>query len=110
MTNRSMVVGCIATLSLVAVVAAQTGAQQAPSATPPATSTPATGAAGTRTQTAAPPQGQVQVVTTAEQEKQLASDEFQNAVVQGLVDAVMRFRDARASAAPQLTAGGGGGR
>src|SRR5262245_25629491 len=53
MTNRSLVVGCIATLSLVAAVAAQTGAQQSPPATPPATSTPA---AGARAQTAAPQQ------------------------------------------------------
>ena len=39
MTNRSLVVGCIATLSLVAAVAAQTGAQQTPSATPTGGST-----------------------------------------------------------------------
>ena len=70
MTNRSLVVGCIATLSLVAAVAAQTGAQQSPPATPPATSTPGTGAAGARAQ-ATPQQAQAQLVTTAEQEKQM---------------------------------------
>ena len=37
-------------------------------------------------------------ITNAEQEKLLASDDFQNAIVQGLVEAVARFRDARASA------------
>ena len=33
-------------------------------------------------------------LTNPEQEKQLAGDGFQNALVQGLVDAVMKFRDA----------------
>jgi N-acetylmuramoyl-L-alanine amidase len=44
-------------------------------------------------------------ITNPEQEKQLTSDEFQNAVVQGIVDAVMHFRDARATAAPQIPPG-----
>ena len=39
-------------------------------------------------------------ITNAEQEKQLQSDEFQNLLVQGLVDAVSRFRDARGVASP----------
>jgi N-acetylmuramoyl-L-alanine amidase len=39
-------------------------------------------------------------ITNPQQEKQLQSDEFQNSVVQGLVDAVTRFRDARAIAKP----------
>ena len=34
-------------------------------------------------------------LTNADQEKQLSSDEFQNAVVQGLVEAFSRVRDAR---------------
>ena len=32
-------------------------------------------------------------LTNAEQEKQLAGNDFQNAFVQALVDAVVRFRD-----------------
>jgi N-acetylmuramoyl-L-alanine amidase len=32
-------------------------------------------------------------LTNAEQEKQLASPDFQNTIVQALVDAVVRFRD-----------------
>ncbi len=39
-------------------------------------------------------------ITNGQQEKQLQSDEFQNLLVQGLVDAVSRFRDARAVASP----------
>jgi N-acetylmuramoyl-L-alanine amidase len=35
-------------------------------------------------------------MTNPTQEKQLASDEYQNAVAQSLVDAVIQFRDARA--------------
>jgi N-acetylmuramoyl-L-alanine amidase len=45
-------------------------------------------------------------ITNPEQEKQLASDAFQNNVVQGLVDSVIAFRDSRASnrsAAPVTT-------
>jgi len=34
-------------------------------------------------------------ITNAEQEKQLRSDEFQNRVVEGLVESITRFRDAR---------------
>ena len=34
-------------------------------------------------------------LTNPEQEKQLAGDEFQNALVQALVDGIVRFRDAR---------------
>lgn len=37
-------------------------------------------------------------ITNAEQEKLLASDDFQNAIVQGLVESIARFRDARTSA------------
>ena len=33
-------------------------------------------------------------LTNPDQEKQLVGDGFQNALVQGLVDAVMKFRDA----------------
>jgi N-acetylmuramoyl-L-alanine amidase len=39
-------------------------------------------------------------ITNADQEKQLASDTFQNAVVQALVNGVIRFRDRQASATP----------
>ena len=39
-------------------------------------------------------------ITNAEQEKLLASDDFQNAIVQGLVESITRFRDARASLRP----------
>ena len=39
-------------------------------------------------------------ITNAAQEKQLTSDEFQNQVVQALVGAISRFRDARAAATP----------
>jgi N-acetylmuramoyl-L-alanine amidase len=45
-------------------------------------------------------------ITNPEQEKQLASDAFQNNIVQGLVDSVIAFRDSRASnrsAAPVTT-------
>src|ERR1051325_7860891 len=69
MTHRSLVVGCIATLSLVAAVAAQTSSpQQTPSGTPPGTSAPAQAArppAPPAQQTPAP------LVATAEQEKQM---------------------------------------
>jgi mono/diheme cytochrome c family protein len=68
MTNRSLVVGCIATLSLVAVVAAQTGAQQSPQ---PHRRRPQRPRPGARAQTATPQQAQAQLVTTAEQEKQM---------------------------------------
>jgi N-acetylmuramoyl-L-alanine amidase len=37
-------------------------------------------------------------ITNPEQEKQLASDAFQNNIVQGLVDSVIAFRDARGAA------------
>jgi N-acetylmuramoyl-L-alanine amidase len=39
-------------------------------------------------------------ITSAAQEKQLTSDDFQNRVVQALVGAITRFRDARAPAPP----------
>jgi N-acetylmuramoyl-L-alanine amidase len=39
-------------------------------------------------------------ITNEPQEKQLKSDEFQNALVQGLVEAIARFRDARTAAKP----------
>jgi N-acetylmuramoyl-L-alanine amidase len=39
-------------------------------------------------------------ITNGPQEKQLQSEEFQGLLVQGLVDAVTRFRDARAAAQP----------
>jgi N-acetylmuramoyl-L-alanine amidase/putative salt-induced outer membrane protein YdiY len=39
-------------------------------------------------------------ITNAEQERQLASEEFQVAVVQALVASVVRFREARAGATP----------
>jgi N-acetylmuramoyl-L-alanine amidase len=39
-------------------------------------------------------------ISNAEQEKQLSTDGFQSAVVQSLVDAVVRFRDSRGSHAP----------
>ena len=39
-------------------------------------------------------------ITNATQEKQLQSEEFQGLLVQGLVDAVTRFRDARGAAQP----------
>jgi N-acetylmuramoyl-L-alanine amidase len=39
-------------------------------------------------------------ITNAAQEKQLTSDEFQNQVVQALVGAISRFRDARVAATP----------
>jgi len=37
-------------------------------------------------------------ITNAAQEKQLLSDEFQNLIVQGLVESITRFRDARGAA------------
>lgn len=43
---------------------------------------------------------EVGFITNGQQEKQLSSDEFQNTVVQGLVESVMRFRDSRATALP----------
>jgi N-acetylmuramoyl-L-alanine amidase len=39
-------------------------------------------------------------ITNEAQEKQLNSEEFQNALVQGLVEAIARFRDARTAAKP----------
>ena len=39
-------------------------------------------------------------ITNAAQEKQLQSDEFQNQVVQGLLESITRFRDARIAARP----------
>jgi N-acetylmuramoyl-L-alanine amidase len=39
-------------------------------------------------------------ITNPAQEKQLQGDEFQNTVVQGLVESITRFRDARASSRP----------
>jgi N-acetylmuramoyl-L-alanine amidase len=39
-------------------------------------------------------------ITNRPQEKQLQSDEFQTSLVQGLVDAISRFREARGLAAP----------
>jgi N-acetylmuramoyl-L-alanine amidase len=39
-------------------------------------------------------------ITNGQQEKQLQSDEFQSLLVQGLVDAVTRVRDARGAAQP----------
>jgi N-acetylmuramoyl-L-alanine amidase len=39
-------------------------------------------------------------ITNAAQEKQLASDDFQNHIVQALVNAISHFRDARSVAAP----------
>jgi N-acetylmuramoyl-L-alanine amidase len=39
-------------------------------------------------------------ITNAAQEKQLASDDFQNQIVQALVNAISHFRDARGAAAP----------
>jgi len=38
-------------------------------------------------------------MTNGAQEKQLTSDDFQNRVVQALVSAIARFRDARAAVA-----------
>jgi N-acetylmuramoyl-L-alanine amidase len=37
-------------------------------------------------------------ITNAAQEKQLQSDEFQNLIVQGLLESITRFRDARSAA------------
>jgi N-acetylmuramoyl-L-alanine amidase len=45
-------------------------------------------------------------ITNAAQEKQLNSDDFQNLVVQGLVESVTRFRDSRAASRPGAPAGG----
>jgi N-acetylmuramoyl-L-alanine amidase len=42
-------------------------------------------------------------ITNGSQEKQLQSEEFQNLLVQGLVDGVARFRDARGAAQPAGT-------
>jgi N-acetylmuramoyl-L-alanine amidase len=39
-------------------------------------------------------------ITNAGQERQLQSDEFQNLLVQGLVESITRFRDARSAARP----------
>jgi len=44
---------------------------------------------------------EVGFLSNAEQEKQLSLDAFQNTFVQGVYDAIVRFRDA-------LNAGGGG--
>ena len=78
MTKGSLVVGCIATMSLVAAVAAQTAPPQQPRQTPrpPATSQPST-AAGTpqspRAQSSPAQGASAQLVTTADQEKQMFS-------------------------------------
>jgi N-acetylmuramoyl-L-alanine amidase len=45
-------------------------------------------------------------ITNAAQEKQLNSDDFQNLVVQGLVESVTRFRDSRAASRPGVPAVG----
>jgi N-acetylmuramoyl-L-alanine amidase len=45
-------------------------------------------------------------ITNVDQEKRLAADDFQSSIVQGLVDAVTRYRDARASTPPAGPAGG----
>jgi N-acetylmuramoyl-L-alanine amidase len=39
-------------------------------------------------------------ITNAGQERQLQSDEFQNLLVQGLVESITRFRDARSATRP----------
>ncbi len=46
-------------------------------------------------------------ITNPDQEKLLASDAFQNEIVQALVDAVVRFRDSRSAGKPSGTAGAG---
>jgi N-acetylmuramoyl-L-alanine amidase len=46
-------------------------------------------------------------ITNPDQEKLLASDSFQNEIVQALVDSVIRFRDTRAAARPSGTTGAG---
>ena len=42
-------------------------------------------------------------LTNADQERQLAGDEFQNTFVQALFDAIVRFRDALADRQPEAT-------
>jgi N-acetylmuramoyl-L-alanine amidase len=49
-------------------------------------------------------------ISNPEQEKQLASDAFQNSLVQGLVDSIVAFRDSRAARAAQPPAAGRGTR
>jgi N-acetylmuramoyl-L-alanine amidase len=55
---------------------------------------------------------EVGFITNPEQERQLATDRFQTAIVQALVNSVVRFRDARASqpvtAAPSVAGRPGG--
>jgi N-acetylmuramoyl-L-alanine amidase len=46
-------------------------------------------------------------ITNAQQEKQLVSDEFQNSIVQGLVESITRFRDARGASRPSTGPGAG---
>jgi N-acetylmuramoyl-L-alanine amidase len=48
-------------------------------------------------------------ITNPEQERQLASETFQSAIVQSLVDSIARFRDAKAGASPTPAAGRPGG-
>jgi N-acetylmuramoyl-L-alanine amidase len=43
-------------------------------------------------------------LTNPDQEKQLRSDDFQNTLVQALVESITRFRDARIAARPSGTA------
>src|SRR3954470_17172610 len=68
MTNRSLLIGCLATMSLVAAGAAQTATpqQQPPRATP---ATPATTPAPAPAQTAAAPAPGTQVIKTAVDER-----------------------------------------
>ena len=46
-------------------------------------------------------------ITNPDQERLLASDAFQNEIVQALVDSIVRFRDSRAAARPSGPAGAG---
>jgi len=76
MTKGSLVVGCIATMSLVAAVAAQTAPPQQPRQTPrpPSTSQPSTAAGSPqspRAQSSPAQAASAQLVTTADQEKQM---------------------------------------
>ena len=49
-------------------------------------------------------------LTNAEQEKQLTSDAYQASLVEGLVEAVVRFRDRHGAAPPRAAPSGGGTR
>jgi N-acetylmuramoyl-L-alanine amidase len=51
---------------------------------------------------------EVGFTTNPEQERQLATDRFQTAIVRALVNGVVRFRDARASQPVTGTAAGAG--